>query len=233
MAWEEWFDSIRESLTEFGVKVEKDYLRTICTGFFSKPEPPMDGAKELTLYERRIGALGEQLGVEFTAREMSDISERSVDSWSRHTFPDPKAQSLLNDVRGSHRMALITNFDHPPHVHCRLRELGLTQYFDAVVVSGEVGSKKPDSGIFSLALNKIGMVAEDVAFIGDSVEDDIVGAKAIGMTPILIDRKGRGTEPAARDFGSENSDIESGFSTACIDGVQIISSLGALRNILI
>ncbi len=49
MAWEEWFDSIRESLTEFGVKVEKDYLRTICTGFFSKPEPPMDGAKELTL----------------------------------------------------------------------------------------------------------------------------------------------------------------------------------------
>ena len=41
MAWEEWFDSIRESMKEFGVKVEKDCLRTICTGFFSKPEPPI------------------------------------------------------------------------------------------------------------------------------------------------------------------------------------------------
>ena len=233
MAWEEWFDSIRESLKELGVKVEKDYLRTICTGFFSRPEPPTDGAKELTPYERRIGALGEQLGVELTAREMSDISERSVHSWTRHTYLDPQAQSLLDDLRGSYRMALITNFDHPPLVHSRLAELGLTQYFDAVVVSGEVGSKKPDPGIFSLALDKIGMAAEDVAFIGDSVEDDIRGAKEIGMTPILIDRKGRGTEPAARDFGSENSDTEPDSSTACIDGVQIISSLSALRNILI
>ena len=233
MAWEEWFDSIRDSLKEFGVKVEKGRLRTICTGFFSKPEPPMDGAKELTPYERRIRALGEQLGVEFTAREMSDISETSIHSWSRHTFPDPQAQSLLNDLWGSHRIALITNFDHPPHVHTRLAELGLRQYFDAVVVSGEVGTKKPGPGIFTLALDKIGMAAEDVAFIGDSIEDDIVGAKAIGMTPILIERKGRGIEPAARDFGSENSDTDSGSSTACMDGVQIISSLGALRNILI
>ena len=232
MAWEEWFDSIRDSLKEFGVKVEKGRLRTICTGFFSKPEPPMDGAKELTPYERRIRALGEQLGVEFTAREMSDISETSIHSWSRHTFPDPQAQSLLNDLWGSHRIALITNFDHPPHVHTRLAELGLRQYFDAVVVSGEVGTKKPGPGIFTLALDKIGMAAEDVAFIGDSIEDDIVGAKAIGMTPILIERKGRGIEPAARDFGSENSDTDSGSSTACMDGVQIISSLGALRNIL-
>ena len=188
--------------------------------------------KCLTPYERRIGALGEQLGVEFTAREMSDISERSVHSWSRHTLPDPQAQSLLDDLRGSHRMALITNFDHPPHVHSRLSALGLRQYFDAVVVSGEVGAKKPDPEIFTLALDKIGMAAEDVAFIGDSIEDDIVGAKAIGMTPILIDREGRGTEPAALDFGSENSDTEPGSSTACMDGVHIISSLGAVRNIL-
>ena len=233
MAWEEWFDSIRVSLKELGVKVEKDYLRTFCTGFFSKPEPPVDVEKELTPYERRIGALGEQLGIELTVREMSDISERSVHSWTRHTFLDPQARSLLDDLRGSHRMALVTNFDHPSLVHSRLAKLGLTQYFDAVVVSGEVGSRKPDPGIFSLALDKIGMAAEDVAFIGDSVEDDIRGAKAIGMTPILIDRKGRGTEPSVRDFGGENSDTEPDSSTACIDGVQIISSLSALRNILI
>ena len=55
MAWKEWFDSIRESLKGFGVKVEKDCLRKICTGFFSKPEPPMDGVKGLTPYERRMG----------------------------------------------------------------------------------------------------------------------------------------------------------------------------------
>ena len=166
-------------------------------------------------------------------RERCQIFRKGVYTLGHGTpLPDPQAQSLLDDLRGSHRMALITNFDHPPHVHSRLAELGLRQYFDAVVVSGEVGTKKPDPGIFTLALDKIGMAAEDVAFIGDSIEDDIVGAKAIGMTPILIDRKGKGTEPAARDFGSENSDTDSGSSTACMDGVQIISSLGAVRNIL-
>ena len=232
-AWEEWVFSILESLKKLGVKVGEDRLRTACTGFFNKPDPPADFGKELTLYERRIGALGTQLGVELTEREMSDISAMSVHSWARHTILDPQAHSLLNDLSSTLRIGLISNFDHPPHVHFRLAELGLTKYFDTVVVSGEVGIEKPDPGIFSLALGEFRLAAEEVAFVGDSVEDDIKGSEAIGMTPILIDRQDKDTEPAARDFGPVDSHVEPDCSPACPDGVQVISSLDMLRGILI
>ena len=232
-AWEEWISSILESLHRLGVKVGEDRLRTACTGFFSQPDPPADYGKELTLYERRIGALGQQLGVELTEREMSDISAKSVHSWARHTFLDPLAQTLLNELRSTLRIGLISNFDYPPHLHSRLAELGLTKYFDTVVVSGEVGILKPDPGIFSLALGEIGLAAGEVAFVGDSVEDDIKGSKAIGMTPILIDRQANATEPAARDFGRVESHVDPDSSQACPDGVQVISSLDMLPGILI
>lgn len=232
-AWQEWISSIRKSLQKLGVKVGEDRLRTACTGFFSKPDPPGDYGQELTLYERRIGALGKQLGVELTEREISDISRKSVHSWARHTFLDPQAQTLLNEIRSTLRIGLISNFDHPPHVHSRLAELGLTKFFETVVVSGEVGIEKPDPGIFSLALGEIGLAAEEVAFVGDSVEDDIKGSAAIGMTPILIYRHDKNTEPTPRDFGTVDSHVEPDSSPACPDGVQVISSLDMLRGILI
>lgn len=231
-AWQEWISSILESLQKLGVKVGEDKLRTACTGFFSNPDPPGDYGQELTLYERRIGALGKQLGVELTEREISDISGKSVHSWARHTFLDPQAQTLLNDMRSTLRIGLISNFDHPPHVHSRLADLELIKCFDTVVVSGEVGIEKPDPGIFSLALGDIGLAAEEVAFVGDSVEDDIKGSEAIGMTPILIDRQDRDTEPIPRDFGRVDSHVDPDSSPACPDGVQVISSLEMLRGIL-
>lgn len=232
-AWQEWISSIRKSLQKLGVKVGEDRLRTACTGFFSKPDPPGDYGQELTLYERRIGALGKQLGVELTEREISDISRKSVHSWARHTYLDPQAQTLLNEIRSTLRIGLISNFDHPPHVHSRLAELGLTKFFETVVVSGEVGIEKPDPGIFSLALGEIGLAAEEVAFVGDSVEDDIKGSAAIGMTPILIYRHDKNTEPTPRDFGTVDSHVEPDSSPACPGGVQVISSLDMLRGILI
>ena len=104
-AWEEWIFSIHASLQKLGVKVGEDRLRTACNGFFSKPDPPADYGKQLTLYERRIGALGEQLGVELTEQEMSDISEKSVDSWTRHTVLAPQAQTVLSDLNPHFELA--------------------------------------------------------------------------------------------------------------------------------
>jgi FMN phosphatase YigB (HAD superfamily) len=78
--------------------------------------------------------------------------------------------------------------------------LGLDPLFDAVTTSEEARSCKPHPGIYRHALGKAGDVApEEVIFVGDTLDYDVVGAKALGMTAVLIsdlpNQVERGEEP--------------------------------------
>jgi putative hydrolase of the HAD superfamily len=69
-----------------------------------------------------------------------------------------------------------------------LDDMGLTDHVDFAVTSGEAGVEKPDRRIFDAALAKSGVLADEVAVVGDQLESDIFGAENAGMRPILIDR---------------------------------------------
>jgi len=62
---------------------------------------------------------------------------------------------------------------------------------DAIVDSRSHGRVKPHPTIFQAALVKLGVAAEDAVMVGDSLEEDIEGARALGMRAILIDREER------------------------------------------
>jgi putative hydrolase of the HAD superfamily len=62
---------------------------------------------------------------------------------------------------------------------------------DAAVGSGTYGKTKPHPTIFRFALEQLGVAAEDAVMVGDSIEDDIEGARAVGMRALLLDREGR------------------------------------------
>jgi HAD superfamily hydrolase (TIGR01549 family) len=67
---------------------------------------------------------------------------------------------------------------------------------DAAVGSRAHGRIKPDPSIFVAALSVLGTAAEETAMVGDSYEDDIEGARALGIRGILLDRDGyRPEEP--------------------------------------
>lgn len=74
----------------------------------------------------------------------------------------------------------------------------LRPFFDAVVVSGAVGVKKPDPAIFAPALEQTGLAADEAIFVGDSLEDDVAGARAAGLRPVLI-RRSLGADGGAED----------------------------------
>jgi putative hydrolase of the HAD superfamily len=79
--------------------------------------------------------------------------------------------------------------------------IGLGPYFDAVTTSEEARSCKPHPGIYRHALAKAGGVApEEVVFVGDSLDYDVVGANALGMTSVLI------IEPPDQVEGGEDPD---------------------------
>lgn len=83
------------------------------------------------------------------------------------------------------RCAVLSNigFDVRP----LLDRSGLRRYLDAVVLSFEVGVKKPDPAIFQLALDALEVDAADTLMVGDSWRDD-AGAAALGIRTLVLPR---------------------------------------------
>ncbi len=68
------------------------------------------------------------------------------------------------------------------------RQLGLEPYLDFVVTSKEAGADKPKPPIFLAALDKAGVNASEAVHVGDQYKLDVIGARGVGISPILIDR---------------------------------------------
>jgi len=86
------------------------------------------------------------------------------------------------------RLVVVSNWD--VSLHDVLAETGLAPLLDGVVTSAEVGSSKPDGGIFARGLALAGVDAHEALHVGDSVEHDIAGARAAGIAPVLVARNG-------------------------------------------
>ncbi len=83
------------------------------------------------------------------------------------------------------RLGLLTN--GPSDVQrIKLDRTGLGQHFRSVVISGEVGTGKPDTEVFSLVLEGLGASPEQSVMVGDSWQRDVLGARAAGMTAIWV-----------------------------------------------
>ncbi|HEX6478659.1 MAG TPA: HAD-IA family hydrolase [Ktedonobacteraceae bacterium] len=70
-----------------------------------------------------------------------------------------------------------------------LRRLHLTGYFDCLLVSGVIRHAKPSPTLYELALQRANSIADYTLHIGDSYIHDVLGARAVGITPVLLDRQ--------------------------------------------
>jgi len=69
-----------------------------------------------------------------------------------------------------------------------MRHFGLTRFFDFAVISATARRAKPDPELYRLALDRADVVADYAVHVGDSYVRDVLGARALGITPVLIDR---------------------------------------------
>jgi HAD superfamily hydrolase (TIGR01509 family) len=101
----------------------------------------------------------------------------------------PQAKEVLRALKNQGlKLAVVSNWDWTlPGV---LGATGLDFYFDYVAVSALEGHAKPSPKLFEIALNQLKLAPEQVLHIGDS-PDDIEGAKAAGIQPILFDAYGK------------------------------------------
>lgn len=103
-------------------------------------------------------------------------------------FPDVSpALAALRDA--GVRLAVVSNFD--ARLAPLLDALGLAAAFDHVEYSTGAGAAKPDPAIFHAALRAVGVAASDALHVGDTVVDDVEGARAAGLGAVLVDRARR------------------------------------------
>jgi len=229
-AWSDWLLTFHRSISELGVSVTREALKRACDGLFSRPAPSC-GGDGLTIFERRLLDVCRELSGEFAEDDARTVAYDCVSAWQRHVLLDPQAVPVLEKLGTGRKLALISNFDHPPHVHALLSDMGLRAFFDAVVISGEVGVKKPDPGIFHIALGRTGLRPDKVVYVGDSAED-VEGALATSLTPILIRRGDGESDAMISDFRATGRREEGLSITTKYRGVLTIRQLTSLLDLI-
>jgi len=141
-------------------------------------------AARLGILVRRLGldasALPRDAIAVLLATHMRELSKAVV-------FPGHHAD-LLRRLRERHSLAVVSNFDYTPTARRILEREGIADLFDTVVVSDEVGWRKPKPVIFELALRRLGIGAGEALFVGDRADVDVAGAQGVGMPVAWINR---------------------------------------------
>lgn len=107
-------------------------------------------------------------------------------------FPDCKT-TLQKLKELGYQVGLISN-TIPNHAHERrpmMAAHGILEFFEAIVLSSEIGFEKPHKEIFEIALKEIGITNPKSAIhVGDCPYDDVIGAQNAGLVPVLFDPLG-------------------------------------------
>lgn len=109
-------------------------------------------------------------------------------------FPreNESALSALRDAE--YRMAIVSNFDYAPTAYSLIEKFGLMRFFDKVIISEEVGWRKPSPVIFEDAMRTMGAEPGESLFTGDNFSADVVGSKNAGMDSVWLNRRSESEE---------------------------------------
>lgn len=137
------------------------------------------------VHERALRRVGAQGPID---RMVRCIREEAVSP--RWHPPFPETIRTLRELRelGLSLHVVSNNVDYLPLL---LENLGWVGTFDSVTYSQELGASKPDPRLFRYALERAGCMPEDTVHVGDSWESDYLGARAVGMGAIWLNRRGR------------------------------------------
>ena len=107
-------------------------------------------------------------------------------------FWTPELDTLptLNELKNrGYRLGVISNAKDSKDVHQLIDKARIRSYLESIIISSEIGFRKPHTQIFSIALDKMGIQAEQAVMIGDLLDTDILGAKNMNISNVWLTRR--------------------------------------------
>lgn len=146
----------------------------------------------------RFGLLFRRLGLE-PAGIPSEVLEALLSTHKRYLsqaaeFP-PEHRALVARLARRYKLGIVSNFDYAPTAHGILERERVSGLFQAVVVSADVGWRKPKATIFEAAFHRLGIGPGDALFVGDRADIDVLGANAVGMAVAWLNPSGESAPP--------------------------------------
>jgi len=152
---------------------------------------------EISIWEQRRARIRDVFADSAPTEEECDVRYRVfIQHYESLTQPFDDATPALAQLEGK-RLGIISNGAREQQIG-KLQRAGLLQYFSVMVFSEDVGLGKPAPAIFLEACNRAGDDPADCIHIGDDFTCDIEASRALGLTPIWVDR-----------FGTSSPEIES------------------------
>ena len=117
-------------------------------------------------------------------------AEELADHWQQHfpryTVPRDGLADTLRSVRAlGLRTGVVTNGAVADQA-AKLERIPAREYLEAIVISESAGVDKPNARIFELALQELGVSADEAWFVGDHPLNDVVGAARAGLEPVWL-----------------------------------------------
>jgi putative hydrolase of the HAD superfamily len=131
--------------------------------------------------------------------ELDPLLDALLASLRFTTFADVRPALVAARSRGQ-RLVVVSNWD--VSLHGVLRALGLEPLLDGILTSAGVGARKPASVIFEEALAVAGAAPDEAIHVGDSLDEDVAGARSAGIEPVLVRRAPGPTIPGVRTISN-------------------------------
>ncbi len=180
----------------FGVDVGADAATAAIRAEIAYYRPRLDRGRDAAslaaLRERCADAMRPALPDRLAGAPVAELTGALLDAIAFSAYPD--AAPALRALRDAGcRLVVVSNWD--VSLHERLAETGLSALVDGAVASAELGAAKPATAIFEHALALAGVPAGRAWHAGDSVDEDVGGALAAGIRPVLVARDGAPDPP--------------------------------------
>lgn len=128
-------------------------------------------------------------GYATTPDELDRFVELHYGSYRRLRRPVAGALALLEALKPHYRIGIVTN-NRTQEQQEKLAQLGMTHLVDALITSEDVGVPKPGPRIYHVALERLQSHAAATVMVGDNWTADVVGALAVGIRPVWLNRFG-------------------------------------------
>jgi putative hydrolase of the HAD superfamily len=135
-----------------------------------------------------LKSYGHKRGFLLTEAQWEELSWRWYQVLARQgVVRDGTAETLDQLKRRGLKLGMLSNtFIHKSSLERHLREEGLLDYLPVRVYSYELPLRKPAISAFQRAAEAVGAAPENIVYVGDRLDNDVIGARNAGMTPVLI-----------------------------------------------
>ena len=192
-------DRLLDSLQAQGVAVHADdfmpVYRDVARGFVSEAER---SGKE-THNGLWISTALQRLGIDVQPNDprVAQAVEAYFSAFVDNARPLPGTADMLAALKPRYRLGLLSNLTHGPAARQMLDHLNLSSYFDVLLVSGDLGYRKPHPQVFQRLTEALDMPPASIVFVGDDPRTDVQGALSAGMQPVQTVHAQRQRDAAA------------------------------------